>query len=293
MRRRTFLGGLAAAGVTTTFGDAGDAAPSVRFGFITDCHYAAHLKPSLMRVYCDSLVKMDAFVEKMNALGVDFVVEGGDFKDLGRTPAESLAYLDAIEGRFAAFKGPRYHVLGNHDHDNISKEEFLAHVSNEGQKAAKAYYAFVRNGVKFIVLDACYKPDGTPYGRGNFFWKDTLLPPAQVDFLKAELASATGPCVPFVHQQLDAQDATCIRNAAEVRAVLEASGKVTCVVQGHFHDGSFREVNGIGYFTSPASVLRDAPANAFSLIEVYPSGGVKITGYQAARKFSRRVDPKT
>ena len=288
MRRRTFLGGLVAAGVTTTFGDAGDAAPSVRFGFITDCHYAAHLKPSLMRVYCDSLVKMDAFVEKMNALGVDFVVEGGDFKDLGRTSAESLAYLDAIEGRFAAFKGPRYHVLGNHDHDNISKEEFLAHVSNEGQKAAKAYYAFVRNGVKFIVLDACYKPDGTPYGRGNFFWKDTLLPQAQVAFLKAELASATGPCVPIVHQQLDAKDSTCIRNAAEVRAILEASGKVKCVVQGHFHDGSFREENGIGYFTSPASVLRAAPANAFSLIEVYPSGGVKITGYHAAKNYSRR-----
>ena len=288
MRRRKFLGGLAAAGVATTFGDVGDAAPSVRFGFITDCHYAVHLKPSLMRVYCDSLVKMDAFVEKMNALGVDFVVEGGDFKDLGRTPAESLAYLDAIEGRFAAFKGPRYHVLGNHDHDNISKEEFLAHVSNEGQKAAKAYYAFVRNGVKFIVLDACYKPDGTPYGRGNFFWKDTLLPQEQVAFLKAELSSATGPCVPIVHQQLDAKDSTCIRNAAEVRAILEASGKVKCVVQGHFHDGSFREENGISYFTSPASVLRAAPANAFSLIEVYPSGGVKITGFHAAKNYSRR-----
>jgi hypothetical protein len=59
-------------------------------------------------------------------------------------------------------------------------------------------------------------------------------------------------------------------------------------VQGHFHDGSFREENGISYFTSPASVLRAAPANAFSLIEVYPFGGVKITGFHAAKNYSRR-----
>ena len=87
MRRREFLGGLVAAGAATVFGDVGDAEPAVRFGFITDCHYAAHLKSSLLRAYRDGLVKMDAFVEKMNELGVDFVVEGGDFKDLGRTPA--------------------------------------------------------------------------------------------------------------------------------------------------------------------------------------------------------------
>ena len=82
--RRGFLQGIAATGVVTTFGDTGDAAPAVRFGYITDCHYAAHLKPSLMRCYVDSLSKMDAFTAKMNSLGVDFVVEGGDFKDLGR-----------------------------------------------------------------------------------------------------------------------------------------------------------------------------------------------------------------
>ena len=83
--RRGFIGGMLAAGVSRVFGDIGDAAPAVRFGFITDCHYAAHLAPSLMRYYADGPAKMDAFVETMNALGADFVVEGGDFKDLGRT----------------------------------------------------------------------------------------------------------------------------------------------------------------------------------------------------------------
>ena len=131
--RRKLLQGIIATGTIAAWGDVGDSVPAVRFGFITDCHYAAHLKPSLSRNYADGLVKMEAFAAKMNALGVDFVVEGGDFKDLGRSREESLAYLRDIEGRFAAFKGPRYHVLGNHDHDNLSKEEFLAEVANEGQ----------------------------------------------------------------------------------------------------------------------------------------------------------------
>ena len=283
MSRRRFLQGLAATGTVTAFGDVGDAAPAVRFGFVTDCHYAAHIKPSLWRNYSDGLLKMDAFAAKMNELGVDFVVEGGDFKDLGRTPAESLAYLREIEGRFAAFKGPRYHVLGNHDHDNISKEEFLAEIANDGQPKAKAFYSFVRKGITFIVLDACHRPDGEPYCRGNFFWKDAFLPAEQVEFLRATLDAAKGPCVPIVHQQLDAEDETCIRNAAEIRSILEKSGKVKLVVQGHLHEGSFREVNGIGYFTSPASVLNPAPADTFSLVEIYPSGGAKVTGFNIVK----------
>ena len=177
--RRGFLQGLVATGAVTTFGDVGDAVPAVRFGFITDCHYAAHIETSYLRNYRDGLRKMDAFAAKMNELGADFVVEGGDFKDLGRTPEESIEYLRAIEARFAAFKGPRYHVLGNHDHDNLSKEEFLAQVANDGQDAAKAFYAFTRNGVRFIVLDACYRPDGEPYCRGNFSWKDAFIPSEQ------------------------------------------------------------------------------------------------------------------
>ncbi len=283
MSRRGFLQSLVAAGAVTTFGDVGDVAPAVRFGYITDCHYAAHIKPSLLRHYSDGLLKMETFAATMNGQGADFVVEGGDFKDLGRTREESLEYLRAIESRFAAFKGPRYHVLGNHDHDNLAKDEFLAEVANEGQTVAKAFYAFERNGVKFIVLDACYRSDGTPYDRGNFSWKEAFVPAEQVKFLKDELASAKGPCVPIVHQQLDAEDETCIRNAAEIRDVLEKSGKVQLVVQGHAHEGAFREINGIGYFTSPASVLGSTPANAFSLVEIYPSGGVKIIGFQMAK----------
>ena len=288
--RRTFLGGLASVVAVRTVGDVGDAEPAVRFGFITDCHYAAHIVPAAgdLREYGKGLDKMRAFAAAMRRLKPDFVVEGGDFKDLGRTPEESLVYLRDMERAFASAGLPRYHVLGNHDHDNLSKDEFLSVVGNEGQPQAKAYYAFEKNGIRFVVLDACYRPDGAAYCRGDFFWKDALLPDEQVAFLKDELASATGPVVPIVHQQLDAEDETCIRNAVEVRRILEASGKVRLVIQGHLHEGSFREVNGIGYFTGAASVLGSAAAaNAYSLVEVYPSGAARI------RSFNPEKETKT
>ena len=291
LSRRGFLAGLGSVAVARVIGDVGDAEPVVRFGFITDCHYAADLPVSLGRHYAEGLGKMRDFVAKMNELKVDFVVEGGDLKDRGETAARSLEYLDAVEREFAAFAGPRYHVLGNHDHDNLSKEEFLAHVANADQSAARAYYAFERGGVKFVVLDACYRPDGKPYCRGDFDWRETAIPDEQVEFLKAELASATGPVVPVVHQQLDAEDATCIRNAAEIRALLEASGRVRLVLQGHYHEGSFREINGIGYFTSEASVIGPAAVNACSLVEVYASGAAKITSFAPSRELATSFVP--
>ena len=286
--RRSFVGALASLVAVRTVGDIGDAEPAVRFGFITDCHYAAHIVPAAgdLREYAKGLDKMRAFAAALRTLKPDFVVEGGDFKDLGRTPEESLGYLRDIEREFAAIGLPRYHVLGNHDHDNLSKEEFLSAVANEGQQQAKAYYSFVKNGITFVVLDACYRADGTAYCRGNFSWKEASVPDEQVAFLRETLAAAEGPVVPIVHQQLDAEDETCIRNAAEIRKLLEESGKVRLVIQGHWHEGSFREVNGIGYYTGAASVLGGQGAsNAFSLVEVYPSGAARIRSYGAERDF--------
>ena len=285
--RRTFVGGLASLAAVRTVGDVGDAEPAVRFGFITDCHYAAHIVPASgdLREYAKGLDKMRAFASALRTLKPDFVVEGGDFKDLGRTAEESLGYLRDIECEFAAVGLPRYHVLGNHDHDNLSKDEFLSAVMNEGQPQAKAYYSFEKNGITFVVLDACYRADGTAYCRGDFSWKEAFVPDEQVTFLREVLASAKGPVVPIVHQQLDAEDETCIRNAAEIRKILEASGKVRLVIQGHRHEGAFREVNGIGYFTGAASVLgSQGMSNAFALVEVYPSGAARIRSYGVERE---------
>ena len=256
--------------------------PLVRFGFITDSHYAPHIAPvpGDRRRYGAALGKIRRFAWHMNRLRADFVVEGGDFKDLGRTREKSIAYLDAMEAAFGLFSGPRYHVLGNHDHDNLSKKEFLSRIANEGQVTSQAFYSFDVNGVRFIVMDSCYRPDGVPYCRGDFDWRGAFLPEEQVAFLREALATAPGPCIPILHHQLDAEDDTRVANADEVCRDIEASGKVRCVVQGHLHEGAWRKIGGVAYFTSPASVFDDAGVSeAHSLIEVFASGAVRIRLY--------------
>ena len=57
-----------------------------------------------------------------------------------------------------------------------------------------------------------------------------------------------------MHQNIDPQIQPDHRlsNDAEIRAILEESGKVRSVFQGHYHPGHRSHVNGIEYFTLPA-----------------------------------------
>jgi len=206
----------------------------VRFGIVTDCHYA-DADPVGTRFYRESLGKLSECVARMNAENVDFLIALGDFKDEGRPPVESrtLSYLQEVEAVFRRFRGPRLHVLGNHDVDSISKQQFLTHVENTGVDPGRSYYSFDFRDVRFVVLDANYTADGTDYDHGNFDWTDANIPAHELDWLKQELAACTGRAVLFVHQRLDGAGPVFVKNASEVRRILEASGRVRAVFQGH------------------------------------------------------------
>ena len=289
--RRAFIAGCGAAAAAPLAAERKVDAPGparVRFGAVADCHYA-DLKEQLWENYEDavyyreSLVKMRKFVRTMNARKVDFVVELGDFKDKSPTVPATLAKLDELERAFAAFEGPHYHVLGNHDTDVLTKEEFLSHVSNTGFAKATARYAFERGGFKFIVLDANYDSQLRHYGRNNP-WKDSNVPPEELEWLKAELAATTLPVVVFCHQWLaPCPDKDCeVRNSAAVRAILEASGKVKAVIMGHIHAEGLCNLNGIRYHSVRALCIGPAKeCCAFSEIAVDADGTVTVADYSA------------
>lgn len=117
-----------------------DSKAKLSFGIVTDAHYA-DADPGGSRRYRESISKMTECVKLMNDKKVDFLVELGDLKDKGRpaTEAATLKFLSAIEKVYGQFKGPRYHVLGNHDVDSISKEQFLARVENTGTPKGSSY----------------------------------------------------------------------------------------------------------------------------------------------------------
>lgn len=292
MSRRTFLRGGAAVAASAALASLSCVAPDrftrsgrpVRFGIVTDCHYA-DAEAVGTRFYRESPDKLAECVARMDAERVDFLIELGDFKDQDRPAVErkTLSYLQAIEAVFRGFHGPRYHVLGNHDMDSISKQQFLSCVTNTGVSGRRSYYSFDMKGLHCIVLDASYKADGSDYDHGNFDWTDANVPAHELDWLQRDLAASRGPVVVFIHQLLDGTGPVYVKNASEVRPVLEASGRVLAVFQGHHHEGAYSCINNIHYYTLRAMVEgAGGENNSYAIVEVHPSRSVTVTGYHKA-----------
>jgi len=260
--------------------------PILTFGIVTDSHYADR-DPAGTRYYRESLSKMAEAMKEMNTMKVNFVVHLGDFKDEDANPSEqkTLSYLKKQEEAFATFKGPRYHVLGNHDTDSISKQQFLENVINTGITKDKSYYSFDREGVHFVVLDADFKTDGTSYSKNNYVWTDSFIPNEQLIWLRDDLQKTKLPSIIFVHQLLDDVDDHdfCVKNAEQVREVLIDSKKVMAVFQGHCHKERYNKIGNIHFCTLPGMVdFSGLDNNSFSVIEVYKSGTINMVGYKRA-----------
>ena len=300
MRRKEFIQYLSSGILLLAVGrlPQAQAAPrrTLRFGVLTDTHYAD--RPTAgTRHYADSLQKVDEAIEAFNRAKVDFVIELGDLKDMDAkgTPELTLRYLDSIEQRLRRFDGPLYHVLGNHDMDCITKEEFLAHTSNAGRANGRAYYSFEAQGVRCIVLDANFNADMTPYSRGNFDWRVANIPTEQLDWLDGELTRhRRQPTIIFLHQMLDSfsdiNKDLCVKNADKTVEIIERHEQVLAVIQGHHHPGHYSFRRGVHYLTLNGMIEQAAPTNSYAIVEVRPSGDISVDGFKSCpdRELSRQ-----
>lgn len=300
MRRKEFIQYLSSGILLLAVGrlPQAQAAPrrTLRFGVLTDTHYAD--RPTAgTRHYADSLQKVDEAIEAFNRAKVDFVIELGDLKDMDAkgTPELTLRYLDSIEQRLRRFDGPLYHVLGNHDMDCITKEEFLAHTSNAGRANGRAYYSFEAQGVRCIVLDANFNADMTPYSRGNFDWRVANIPAEQLDWLDGELKRhRRQPTIIFLHQMLDSfsdiNKDLCVKNADKAVEIIERHEQVLAVIQGHHHPGHYSHRRGVHYLTLNGMIEQAAPTNSYAIVEVRPGGDISVDGFKSCpdRELSRQ-----
>jgi hypothetical protein len=280
------LAGFFTGCASTPGGKVRNGGAAVRFGMVADMHYAdAPTTGSSTRYYRESIAKTREAVAGLRAQRLEFLAVLGDMKDMasGEEDTKTLSYLVAIEAEIQKFGGPTYHVLGNHDMDNLSKRQVLGNISSTGINTGLGYYAFSRGGIRFITLDACCLKDGRDYDHNNFDWREAYVPAPQLDFLRAELQASREPVIVFVHQRLDGSVDECVRNSAEVRGILESSGKVLAAFHGHDHKGGHRVVNGIHYYTLVAVVEGSgATNNAYAVAEVRPDLSIAITGYRRA-----------
>lgn len=284
--RRAFLhrGSLllaGAAGLAAAKAAAETEMPALRIGLLTDPHYA-DIPAKGKRHYRESLAKVRAAVARFNEAKADFALELGDFIDEAPTVEGELAHLKTIEAEFAKFQGDRHYVLGNHCVWTLTKDQFFAHCG-----AKRSPYSFDRAGFHFIVLDGCHRADSTPYGAKNFTWTDTDIPEAQRNWLREDLAPAHQPTIVFVHQRLDITGDYAVKSAPAVRQILEASGRVLAVFQGHHHRNDYRDLSGIHYCTLMAMVEGTGPENsATGLLEIFRDGSLKLNGVLRQASYS-------
>lgn len=275
--RRAFLQNstLCLAGFSGLQAADSEAKALLKVGLMTDLHYADK-PPTKTRFYREALAKLDEAVEVMNREKTALVVELGDFIDQADSVEKEIEWLQTMESHFAKLSMPRHYVLGNHCVGTLTKQEFAANT-----KACGGHEVFEAGGVTFLILDACFRSDGTPYSRKNFDWKDANIPASQLSWLESELNKASGPVIVFAHQRLDADKAHAVQNAAAVRSLLEKSGKVLAVFQGHSHKNDYQQIACIHYTTLVAMVEGSGiENNGYTILDVLADGSLRLHGYR-------------
>lgn len=287
MGRRAFLKNgslvLAAASLSSGTSFAAVEAPRLRVGLVTDLHYADK-PPAGTRHYRETLAKLEEAAAQFQRDQPAFLVELGDFIDAADSVEVEQRYLKTINREFSAICKDRHYVLGNHCVDTLKKDEFLG-----GVEQKQSYYSFDRGGFHFVVLDSCFRGDGTPYGRKNFQWTDANLPAAEIEWLEGDLQANDKPVIVFAHQRLDVNNNHGVKNNAEVRKVLESSGKVLAVFQGHSHQNDLKDIGGIHYCTLVAMVEGSgAEHNGYSVMEIAQDGTIRVTGFRNQKGYDWR-----
>lgn len=207
---------------------------TIKIGIVADMH---------LQTMHDSKERLTSFIDSMHIAKPDFIIELGDME---MPIKRKNPYLKI----WNSFKGPKYHVVGNHEMDGgISEEEAIAY-----WKMKRSYYSFEKNGFKFIVLDGNDKKSEDQKSYRSYMGEK------QLNWLKEELKIAKKPVVIFSHQGIGSdpgnpEERYSIENSIEVRKIFEdhnkanKSNKVICCFNGHTHHDFAEDINGIWYIT--------------------------------------------
>ena len=154
---------------------------------------------------------------------------------------------------------PTVCLMGNHDAFVMTPERFYQ-VLGVG-----APRDLCINGRSFVFLDACYFKNGQHYAPGDSDWKDTFYPFAEE--LREKLTRLAAPTYVFLHQNVDPSVPQSHRlfNWQEVFSLINQSGVVKAVFQGHYHRGCVSEHDGVSYITLAAMCESDLEFEIFEL----------------------------
>ena len=258
----------------------------IKIGLFTDVHYGEGGNAN--RNCAAGLKKIAKLTEALS--DCDLIVDLGDTlngeEDPGRV-RERWEEIRALPGYDRVIT-----MVGNHDAFCLPKE-LLCPVADPAVGAVKCLNT---EGTALIFLDAnFYHTSGRSYDGTPGDWTDAEVPAAQLSWLADRLFECDRAIV-FVHHCLvntrisllspeDSTDPECVRNAADVRRVLEQSGKVRQVVMGHNHRNTCVLSGGIAFTVGAVgSAVFSARAEA--------ARAISLMSQKAALLRAALIDPE-
>jgi Icc protein len=251
---------------------------TIRLALVADIHHGANHGTKLGET---AMPLLGRFRDWCAGESPDLVLELGDrINDRDREGDARLTR--EVAAAFAGFPAPTIHLLGNHDRFALAREEAEAAFQ-------KSFASHSRDLAGFHLV--FWNADTAVHRERGF-----VAAAGDLDWLAADLAAADLPTVVFSHIPLDSGAMTGnlyfeeglaaglggYANAADVRKVIEASGKVVLCVAGHTHWNALSVADGIPYLTVPS--LTDAfmtwpkPAAAWGICELGDDIHVRIAG---------------
>jgi len=237
---------------------------SFRIGFVTDLHFgpAAFHEGKLRKLTHHAAELARDVVRAMNEQHQpDVLVNlGDDIEDESRE-ADLARYAECQEILRTA-KAELVNVAGNHDTIHLTRDDLGRVWRREGP----LFYSMDRGGHHLVVLHTHERKD-----------VDVRIPQAQLDWLKSDLAATQLPVIVLMHHSASEQDLddsfwfhgrahlALVVERAELRRILEESGKVRVVFNGHVHRNHLDVIRGIPYVTLQSLIENldeDAPGRA-------------------------------
>ncbi|HKY37971.1 MAG TPA: metallophosphoesterase [Polyangiaceae bacterium] len=220
----------------------------MRFALISDVHFgppASH-QGKLRKLTHQSEALVEAFINRMRQeLQPDLVINLGDVLEDEAAEPDRERYARFVE-LLAQIGKPVLHVAGNHDTINLTPEELCSMWGN----SASTVYSQDHQGIHFAVLR-------TIEHRGERI----ELPGEQIRWLERDLAATQLPSIVLMHHPasemrlegnrwFEKRPNLCrVVERRALRQVIERSGKVLAVFNGHVHWNHLDVITGIPYIT--------------------------------------------
>lgn len=267
-------------------------------GIVADCQYC-NCETKNNRFYRKSIERLRIAVNELNGHSLEYSIHLGDLIDTG------FQNFDTVVPIWNSLKSDKYHVLGNHD---FSVADSLKSLIFDKMNIQNRYYSFVKNKWRFIILDGNdlslhgALTDNKKQQTDSLFkllsaknmpnlkvWNGGLST-EQLKWVEKELMLATENAERvgfYCHFPSLGEELT--HNLWNYEQLLSLIDQYSCVkfyFNGHNHDGSYVQKNGVHYLNFKGMV--DTKDSTSFATVTFRKDSLFVKGY--GREPSRRLE---